>query len=203
MSQSSDTGPPWKSVDEMVHAYRSRLNAGLAEHELFNYRDAVQYDRKLATYGSILRELGKAVDSLLDIGCATGRLLHFYTPVDGYLGVDVTPELVAIARKMHPSYEFLKADIHDAELPRYNTVALIGTLGTSPRPMALLQRASGLALRYLVFDYLPSTGSAAGLHWLRTLQPQAVDDLLAREGWAVARNVLIGSSAVAMVCKRC
>lgn len=202
MSQPSVTSPPWNSVDEMVHAYQSRLLAGLEVHELFYYRDAMQYNRKLATYGSVLRSLGKSVGSLLDVGCGTGSLLRFYTPVDSYLGVDVTPELITIARRMFPSYDFLTIDIHDAEIPMYNTVALMGVLGTSPRPMDVLQRTSRLALTHLVFDYLPSTRSAAGLYWLRTILPQAIKDLLTGEGWTVARKVALGSSAVVLVCER-
>jgi SAM-dependent methyltransferase len=202
MKQGSDTNPPWNSVDEMVRAYQRRLTAGLATHELFYYRDAVQYNRKLAMYGSILRSLNTSVGSLLDVGCGTGSLLQFYTPVDDYLGVDVSPELVAVARRMHPSCEFLSVDIHDVELPVHETVTLIGALGTSPRPIELLRRTSGLALTHLVFDYLPSTGSAAGLQWLHTLLPQAVNDVLTRDGWTVTRDVSIGSSAVVLMCKR-
>ena len=202
MKPNDRCSPPWNSVEEMVHAYQRRLSTGLAVHELFYYRDAIQYNRKLSAYGSILRSLGKSVGSLLDVGCGTGSLLRFYTPADNYLGVDVTSELVMIARKMYPSHDFIAIDVHDAELPVYNTVTLVGAMGTSPRPMDLLRRTSCLALTHLVFDYLPSTGSAAGLRWLRTIQPQAIEDLLARQGWTVARNVRIGSSAIVLVCKR-
>jgi SAM-dependent methyltransferase len=202
MSQPSGNGPPWNFIDEMVGAYRSRLSASVAAHELFYYRDSVQYDHKLTLYGSLLRDLGESVGSLLDVGCGIGNLLKFYTPVDRYLGVDVTPELVAIAQKTHRLYHFLAANILSAGLPSYDTVTLIGALGTSPQPLDLLRRASGLASKHLVFDYLPSTGSAAGLHWLRTILPQTINDLLAEEGWNSEQNVEIGSSTVVLVCER-
>jgi SAM-dependent methyltransferase len=186
----------------MLHAYQSRLRAPVAAHELFCYQDAAQYDHKLTVYGSILRSLDESPGSLLDVGCGTGNLLKFYTPVHDYLGVDVTPEFIAIARENHPRYRFLAADVLGIELPVHATVILIGALGTSPQPMDLLRRASGLASKHLVFDYLPSTGSAAGLHWLRTILPRVIDDFLAQEGWIVSRDIPLGSSGVVVVCER-
>jgi SAM-dependent methyltransferase len=202
MSQPAGAGPPWHSVDEMVRAYRSRLSAPVSAHELFSYRDRAQYDRKLAVYGAFLGGLGESVGSLLDVGCGTGNLLKFYTPFAGYLGVDATPELITIAQKTHPSYRFLTADMLRVELPEHNTVVVVGALGTSPQPLDLLCRASGFALKHLVFDYLPNSGSAAGLECLRTIQPQTINDLLASEGWLVSRDVQVGSSTVVVVCER-
>lgn len=201
MSQPTSPGPPWNSVDEMMGAYRSRLSAPIAPHELFYYRNTVQYEHKLTVYGSVLSALGEAVGSLLDVGCGMGSLLTFYTPVDRYLGVDVIPELIAIAQKTHPRYHFLAANILSAELARHDTVTLIGVLGTSPQPLELLRRTSGLALKHLVFDYLPSTGSAARSPWLRTIVPHRIADLLAEEGWT-ASHIQMGTSTVIVVCER-
>ncbi len=54
-------------------------------------------------------------DSILDAGCGYGRLLDLL-PLSwwgDYLGVDVSPEFVALARQVHPRREFLVADLRD------------------------------------------------------------------------------------------
>lgn len=52
-------------------------------------------------------------DSILDIGCAWGRLLDLLlTTWDGeYLGIDVAPSLIELARKRYPSRKFILGDM--------------------------------------------------------------------------------------------
>lgn len=52
-------------------------------------------------------------DSILDVGCGFGVLVGWLEATGwrgGYLGVDVTPEFVAMARARHPGREFAVGD---------------------------------------------------------------------------------------------
>jgi ubiquinone/menaquinone biosynthesis C-methylase UbiE len=58
-----------------------------------------------------LAEYSKAGDKVLDLGCGNGRLLELLgSKKIHYLGVDNVPNLIQIARKRHPSYNFQLAD---------------------------------------------------------------------------------------------
>lgn len=52
------------------------------------------------------------VESIIDVGCGYGRLLSFIP--DGwpgrYVGVDLCPDFVQIARVLHPNYHFYTCD---------------------------------------------------------------------------------------------
>lgn len=54
--------------------------------------------------------------SVLEIGCGKGDLLAAMAPRKG-VGIDMTPEMVALARQRHPELEFYVADVLDFELP--------------------------------------------------------------------------------------
>lgn len=54
-------------------------------------------------------------DSVLDAGCGYGRLLDLM-PKDWqgpYLGVDLSPDFIALARKLHPGRSFRNLDLRD------------------------------------------------------------------------------------------
>ena len=71
------------------------------------YADRVTQERRLA----ILCEIGIAKDSkILDFGCGTGQLLSFLQRTIGfegeYVGYDISPEAVELARRSHPDGRF-------------------------------------------------------------------------------------------------
>ena len=48
----------------------------------------------------------------IDVGCGTGTVLHFIasnTPIRGY-GLDVSAEMLDVARKKNPSFDFRRGD---------------------------------------------------------------------------------------------
>ena len=49
---------------------------------------------------------------ILDLGCGTGRLLSALKPKRG-VGVDFSPRMIEIARRMHPNLEFFLGDIEE------------------------------------------------------------------------------------------
>lgn len=69
-------------------------------------------DEFAAAHADQMRQLHKAgirpTDSVLDVGCGYGRLLTLM-PADwagDYVGIDVSPDLVAIARILYPTRRF-------------------------------------------------------------------------------------------------
>jgi len=65
--------------------------------------------------------------SLLDFGCGTGDFLGFLRSrgIDcAYTGVDIHPDLIALARGKHPEAEFLARDIEEEPLGRTFDVVL-------------------------------------------------------------------------------
>ncbi|MBN1449222.1 MAG: glycosyltransferase [Bacteroidetes bacterium] len=55
--------------------------------------------------------------SVLVVGCGTGELLDALKPAEG-VGVDISPEMIAEARRNFPQYEFLVGDIEELMLDR-------------------------------------------------------------------------------------
>lgn len=68
-----------------------------------------------AKHREILTRHIKPCDSVLDAGCAWGRLLDLlpdhWKGTGGYLGVDLSPDFIALARKEHPDYVFRISDL--------------------------------------------------------------------------------------------
>src|SRR5689334_22773148 len=63
----------------------------------------------------ILREIGvRAGDSVCDVGCGFGDLQGYLVETVGpisYLGLDISAELVEIAKQRHPDLRFVLGDI--------------------------------------------------------------------------------------------
>ena len=61
--------------------------------------------------------------SVLDVGCGYGRLLtlmpqlwiQFKGTEDKYIGIDISPDFISLARKNHPDYKFYPSNILDIE----------------------------------------------------------------------------------------
>lgn len=63
----------------------------------------------------LLARLIKPTDAILDAGCAYGRLLDLLPPQwrGNYLGVDLSPDFIRLARELHPRRRFVVADLRD------------------------------------------------------------------------------------------
>lgn len=63
----------------------------------------------------ILAQHIQPIDSVLDCGCGYGRLPELLPPVDRrkYLGIDLSPEFIDLARIRNPTYSFAVADMRD------------------------------------------------------------------------------------------
>ncbi len=61
---------------------------------------------------------------ILEIGCGSGDLLAFLEPKYG-LGMDISPKMVTLAKKSHPSLDFLQMDAFDFTLKRKFDVVIL------------------------------------------------------------------------------
>lgn len=80
--------------------------------ESAQYADRETQERRMA----VLCEIGVARDSkVLDFGCGTGQLLSFLQRSIGYdgeyVGYDISPEAIELARSVHPGGRFEVRDI--------------------------------------------------------------------------------------------
>lgn len=85
----------WDAQAEMIHA-----TWGADEHDF-------------ATIGRLIADHG--VQSVLDVGCGSGRLFGLYQArgVMRVLGVDISEKAVALARQRHPTIEMRVAPVED------------------------------------------------------------------------------------------
>ena len=55
--------------------------------------------------------------SVMDIGCGTGTLVE-YLELKDYLGVDLNPDFIALAKKKYPQYDFKVLNIVTQKFPK-------------------------------------------------------------------------------------
>lgn len=192
---------PWNDTSAMVAALEVRRMEKLPLWSVYSYDRENQYSAKLEWYAHQLRAL-TARGAILDIGCGSGELLHWYRPSAGYLGLDIAPGLIEEARLAHPDREFDCDDVRSASLDPFDTVVMIGLLGLSPDPDELIKRACALAQRQLLFDFLePRSGhlnDAIALHYRSS---RSVADELRRNGFQIAQTDRVGAN-VRVVARR-
>jgi 2-polyprenyl-3-methyl-5-hydroxy-6-metoxy-1,4-benzoquinol methylase len=76
---------------------------------------------------------------VFDVGCGSGEITRYIGPKD-YLGFDIDPESVSIARRRHPEYRFesRKPDQHE----RFDTVAALAVIEHVEEPIVFLSTLS-------------------------------------------------------------
>lgn len=84
----------------------------------------------------ILNELIRPTHSILDVGCGYGRLLSLMRESwkGGYLGVDLSPDFLDIARIDYPSRRFVVADL-TTEIDQFSKYEFDWAVMISIRPM--------------------------------------------------------------------
>ncbi len=202
-SQPVDHNQPraWDDTNAMVTALEARHAAQMPLWSVYSYDNEAQYNRKLRWYAGELREIDHT-GSILDIGCGSGEILHWYQAPPRYLGLDVTPVLVEQARVAHPLRRFECVDVLSASLDRFDTVVMIGLLGLSPRPLELIERACDLTRVHLLFDFLVDRpGHRNSKLRLCYLSRDDVTYTLARNGLDVVRTHQVGAN-LAIVARR-
>lgn len=123
--------PDWQlppGVDRGLHDY-------MASREMVGGYDAMMAAAPLAALDvRYCRRWFASPGRVLDLGCGTGRLAAAFTePGWQYVGVDLSAEMLATARRNHPLGEFVHANL--VELPQHVTgpfdfaACLFSTLG--------------------------------------------------------------------------
>lgn len=103
-----------RDTEEYVQRYEGRLAEFGYSPETLGWGKNSRQDLRFSVLGELALESGTG--SVLDVGCGFGDLYEFLTSrgwCGEYLGIDLVPGLVTIARERHPNLEFREADIAD------------------------------------------------------------------------------------------
>jgi SAM-dependent methyltransferase len=102
----------------------SNLYTDLAEVYEAMYQTFIDYDDEFRYYAQLLQTApGPA---LLEIGCGSGHLAPRFSKAGfQYTGLDLSPEMLAIARQKHPALHFLQADMRHFALPQPTDAAIM------------------------------------------------------------------------------
>lgn len=111
---------------EMVRQHADRI---AKERDSWIDRNAFYYGSDYA-YMSFLVPPGLRI---LEVGCGTGRLLENLRPAHG-VGIDISANMIDVARRNNPSIEFHVGDIEDAEFAatirgEFDVIVLSDTIG--------------------------------------------------------------------------
>ncbi|PSR12289.1 MAG: class I SAM-dependent methyltransferase [Bacteroidetes bacterium] len=88
------------------------------------YQTFMDYPREFAFYSSILRQYQKK--NLLELGCGTGNLAPYFTEAGfGYQGLDLSEEMISLARKKYPQIDFSLGDMRRFTSPSPSESILI------------------------------------------------------------------------------
>lgn len=107
--------------------------------------DMIRHDDVIAT---ILDNAGvKPGVRVLDVGCGTGVLIPDYLArgVESVTGVDISPEMIRIAREKFPqdNVRFLCADVENAPLEEYDVIMVYNAFPHFPEPEELIKSLVG------------------------------------------------------------
>src|SRR5258706_1380676 len=95
----------------------SDLYTSLAEVYDGMYRTFINYEDECKSYSEILK--ANQCSQVLEIGCGTGNLAsRLIQNGFRYTGLDLSDEMLAIARREYPNGEFVKGDMRDFILPQ-------------------------------------------------------------------------------------
>lgn len=186
-----------------VKSYReSHLGQGIDYHELFtaNRHRAMMWNWERKVLDSATRRLLGESPAHLDFACGTGRLLgHFVDKVSRSTGVDVSPSMLAIARKITPAAEIIESDLTQGDVLGERSFDLITAFRFFPNAEAdLRQDVICLLAKHVapggivVFNNHLKRNSAAhlaealiGRARKRRMEPSEVEALIASAGLEV------------------
>lgn len=101
-------------------------------------------------------EIGADVSSVLDIGCASGRLIELLSSLGWngrFVGVDIIEENIAAATRLYPQHRFSTGDaVTMSWAERFDLVNATGVMQHEPRFEALIRNMAAHANRHVLFD---------------------------------------------------
>ena len=88
------------------------------------YKGFIDYEEEYQFYSKILLSAG--CTSVLEIGCGTGNLaVRFAANAFGYSGLDLSEDMLKIAKKNHPAGNFILGDMRDFTLTHKVDAAIV------------------------------------------------------------------------------
>jgi len=147
-----------------------------------------------ATPGIVRRLRGAGIESglVVDLGCGSGIAARLLADA-GYdvLGIDVSEEMVALARERAPEARFVAGSLHEAGLPRCAAVVAMGEILSyaeiTPALLARVREALVPGGLFLFDVATPGRGGAApqrswssGDGWVVCMEASEADRLLTR-----------------------
>ncbi len=104
-----------------------------------------------------IAEVGAELTSVLDVGCASGRLIEllkeYRTAPFRFVGVDLADNSIARAKALYPEHEFFTGDALDLDITgTFDLVNATGVCQHEPRFAELLDRMLAWSNRYVLFD---------------------------------------------------
>ena len=89
----------------------------MAYHQMSHFYDVLSYDQPYDKWDSIVETyLPENTKRLLDIGCGTGQLTAKFTKYGDVVGVDLSEEMLEIAKKRNPNIEWYHQDMRELNL---------------------------------------------------------------------------------------
>ncbi len=102
------------------------------------------YKRNRFYHRSILKYFNMCIpkgSTVLELGCATGDLIGNLEPADG-IGVDISQEMISVARQKYPSVSFVCVNAEEFETKLvFDYIILSGIVGSLENIQELLERA--------------------------------------------------------------
>ena len=170
--------PPTAAPDPIKERIRDHYD-GLAPSRDIWYRRSKYYHDYVERS---LRSLIPAGSTVLELGCGTGNLLAALQPSHG-LGLDISPEMLRVARRNHPHLEFEVGDAENFEIPKttFDFVVASDLVGELEDIAAMLDRVrevGGEDARLILTFHNPALEAA-----LRAAQRAGLSMAPRRQNW--------------------
>lgn len=140
---SSNGAPDWASHPDLLEYYASHRHRP---------EDLYSSERRFLPW------LARQCASVMDAGCAAGgfkAIWRHFNPRIRYVGADVSPSLIDIAKKLNPDTEFMVGNVTEGlPLPDRcaGVVQALGWLHWEPQYPAAIEELWRLTERFLFFD---------------------------------------------------
>lgn len=103
-----------------------------------------------------ITELVDKIDKVLDIGCASGRLIELLQSMGWtgqFVGIDIVKENIAVAQSLYPQHRFFTGNAVDMILGEsFDMVNATGVMQHEPRFEQLVHTMLAHASSYVMFD---------------------------------------------------
>jgi ubiquinone/menaquinone biosynthesis C-methylase UbiE/glycosyltransferase involved in cell wall biosynthesis len=170
--------PPPAAPDPIKERIRDHYDGLAASRDIWYRRSKYYHDYVERS----LRSLIPAGSTVLELGCGTGNLLAALQPSRG-LGLDVSPEMLRVARRNHPDLEFKVGDAENFEIPKttFDFVVASDLVGELEDITAMLDRVrevGGEETRLILTFHNPALEAA-----LRAAQRAGLSMAPRRQNW--------------------